>query len=387
MKQCNNVILIHYSEIALKGKNRKFFENKLIQNIKAHLKIVGNFNILKLHDRILVNIDSNIQITSYLNALNKVFGIANFALTYPTKLDLKEIREQALELAKKEKFQTFAIRAERSNKKFKYKSPEIEKQLGAYILKELPDKKVNLTKPNLTIYIEIIEKQALTYTKKIKGPSGLPTSSSGKIISLISGGIDSPVASYLLMKRGCQVIFTHFHSYPQTSQESISQVKKLVKILNQYQLNSKLYLIPLLNIQKQIIANCPQKLRVILYRRMMIRLANQIAEKENAKALLTGDSVGQVASQTLENIQAISQASNLPILRPLAGFNKQEIINLAEKIKTYQTSIQPFPDCCSLFIPKHPETKAKLPEIIKSEQVLNIKELISQALNKTKIIK
>ncbi|MFA6296879.1 MAG: tRNA uracil 4-sulfurtransferase ThiI [Patescibacteria group bacterium] len=373
----NTTIIVHYSEIGLKGRNRNIFENKLIKNIKAHINQLGSFKLVHLHDRILIEISQLSPLIS--QALQKTFGIANFAIAKTTKLDLNEIKEQVLNLAKTKEFTTFAIQASRSNKKFPLTSQQINEQVGGVILDNLKNKKVKLKNPNLTIYVDILKDQALIYSEKIKTFGGLPTGTAGNVISLISGGIDSPVASFQIMKRGCQIIFCHFHSYPQTSIESQDQVKKLVSILDQYQQNSKLYLIPILDIQKQIVAKCSAKLRVVLYRRMMMRIATKIAELENAKALITGDSIGQVASQTLENIQAISNATDLPIFRPLAGLDKEEIITYAKKIETYETSIQPFGDCCSLFIPDSPETKAKLDEVLKNERELEIDKLINDS--------
>ncbi|MDD3887873.1 MAG: tRNA 4-thiouridine(8) synthase ThiI [Patescibacteria group bacterium] len=374
-------IIIHYSEIGLKGRNRNIFENKLIKNIKAHIDQLGSFKLVHLHDRILFEQQDSSDISKIKTSLLHVFGISNFSFANSIPLDFEEIKKQTITIAQKNKFTTFAIKTNRINKKFKISSQHVNEQIGGVILDNFKNKKVKLKNPDLTIYIDILYDQALIYSEKIKACGGLPTETAGNVISLISGGIDSPVASYQIMKRGCQIIFCHFHSYPQTSKESQDQVKKLVSILDQYQQNSKLYLIPILDLQKQIVAKCSAKLRVILYRRMMMRIATKITEQENAKALVTGDSIGQVASQTLENIQAVSQSTNLPIFRPLAGLDKEEIINIANKIDTYQTSIQPFGDCCSLFVPDSPETKARLEEVIKNEQELEIDALIKKSLD------
>jgi len=387
-------IIIHYSEIGLKGKNRKIFENKLIKNIKAHIDSLGSFKLVHLHDRFLIEQQNNSDILKIKTALLHVFGIANFSFADSIKLNFDGIKKSALKIAKNYcgltfrsgEWKTFAIKANRINKKFELTSQQINEQVGEYILNNLKNKKVKLKDPDLTIYIDILNDQVLVYSEKIKANGGLPTGTAGNVVSLISGGIDSPVASWQIMKRGCQIVFCHFHSYPQTSKESQDQVKKLVSILDQYQQNSKLYLIPILDIQKQIVAKCSAKLRVVLYRRMMMRLASKIAESENAKALITGDSIGQVASQTLENIQAISQSTNLPIFRPLAGLDKEDIINIANKINTYQTSIQPFGDCCSLFIPDSPETKARLEEVLKNEQELEIDKMLLSTYDKIELI-
>lgn len=380
--------LIHYHEIALKGKNRKFFEKKLIENIKRSLKGKYFQFVKRFSGRILLklNREGAKDEKRVKERLKNIFGIANFSFAQRTSQNLSKIKEEAFKILKKKKFKTFRITARRGDKKIPLSSKKINEKLGAYI-KEKLKKKVDLENYELNCFIELVGKSAFIYLEKIKGLGGLPVSVSGKGISLLSGGIDSPVASFLMMKRGVQSVFVHFHAFPFTERASIEKAERIAKLLSFYQYFSKLYLVPFFSIQKEIMAKTPKKLRIILYRRMMFRLCELIAKKEKAKILITGESVGQVASQTPENIYVIEEATNLPVLRPLIGFDKQEIIDLAKKIRTYDISILPHQDCCSLFIPSHPETKANLKEVKKAEKNLKILKLISQTFKKIEIKK
>jgi thiamine biosynthesis protein ThiI len=245
---------------------------------------------------------------------------------------------------------------------------------------------VDLDHAERTCWIEISEKYALLYTDRRQGPGGLPSGTSGKVVVLLSGGIDSPVAAWKMIKRGCRAVFVHFHSFPYTNKESQEKTKQLAAVLATYQFQSKLYLVPFSEVQRHIMVETPAETRVILYRRYMMRIAAQIARRERIRVLVTGDSVGQVASQTIENIDVISRAVDMPILRPLIGDDKVEIINLARRIGTYEISIQPDQDCCSLFVPKHPETKANLRDIEESEKRLDVEQAMAEALNTAVIL-
>lgn len=363
-------ILVHYHEIALKGKNRAFFENKLIENIKL---AIPNATVKRQYGRILVELkNANIE-ASLIASLQNIFGISNFSFAHKTDLDIEKIKKTSLEIIKDKNFQTFRITTKRSNKNFPLTSMEVDRQVGEHIFESLKNKKVKLKNHDLECFIEITEKQALIYTKKIKGPGGLPIGVSGKGVCLLSGGIDSPVAAYRIMKRGMKIIFVHFHSYPYTDKASIEKVESLKKILENFQPNSKLITIPFAEIQKQIVAQVPDKYRIIFYRRFMLRLAEEIAKEKKAKCLITGESLGQVASQTIENISVIGQAVSMPILRPLIGYDKEEIIAQAKKINTFETSILPHNDCCNFLMPHQPETKARIKDILQIEEKLNIK--------------
>ncbi len=375
---------IHYNEIGLKGGNRSFFEKKLVENIQKALGKIPGSKVKRMSGMILFEFKNKKDKAKVQDKLGKVFGISNFSFAEEVKQDLESFKKKAMELLKKEKFNTFAVRTQRTNKNFPLKSMKIEREVGDYILQNSKGKKVNLGNPDITCHIAIVEKRAFIYFEKIKGPGGLPVGTAGKVISLLSGGFDSPVAAWRMMKRGAEVVFVHFYSYPNTSKSSIEKVKELAKILSEYQGGAKIYLIPFLDIQKKILASAPAKLRVILYRRFMVRIAEMAAEREKALGLVTGDSLGQVASQTLENMRAVSEVATLPIFRPLIGDDKQEIIELSKKIDTHDISKEPFDDCCSLFTPAHPETRANLQFVKKSEQNLEI-DLVN-ILDKVEIV-
>jgi len=384
-------VICHYSEIGLKGKNRKFFEEKLIENIKRVLKPAYFDFVKRISGRIIVKLTKEgIKNEKEIKeALGKVFGIAHFSFAISSPQKIKNIQEEALKILKNRKFKTFRITTQRSKKDFYLTSQQINERVGEYILQRTKNKeqktkiKVDLESPDITCFIEIVEKFAFLYFEKIKGLGGLPTNTGGKVIVLISGGIDSPVASFFSMKRGIKAVFLHFHAYPYTDEASIGKVKKLVKVLSEYQGKSKLYLVPFADIQKEIFLKTPAKLRVILYRRFMLQIAEEIAKKERALGVFTGENLGQVASQTLENIKVIEAVTSLPIFRPLISNDKEEIIKKAKEIGTFEISILPHQDCCSRFLPKHPETKARLEEVLMAEKKLNINKLINNTIDKT----
>jgi len=294
---------------------------------------------------------------------------------------MEDMQNKALEILKGKKFNTFKVSAQRSEKSFKLNSQQINEKIGEYIIDNL-NKKVDLSNPDITIYIEVVEKYCFMYTEKKKSLAGLPVGVSGKAVSLISGGIDSPVASFLAMKRGLELTYLHFHSMPFSDQASIDKVKDIANLLNKFQGTSKMCLVPFADIQKEILIKTPQKLRVLLYRRMMIRIAEQIAIKEKCKSIVTGENLAQVASQTIENLTVIEKATDLIVLRPVLTNDKQEIIEKAKELDTYNISIIPHHDCCARFLPKHPETRANLKEVEDAESKLDIETLISQATQK-----
>ena len=379
----NKLIIIHYSEISLKKGNRGFFERSLKMNIQAALKDVPGVDPRFDFGRFLIFLQENVPIDVVVGRLKKVIGIAHFCVAQQGSPDLDELTEQVYKEFQNYEFESFRIDTRRADKKFAYNSVEINQHVGGRILHGM-NKKVDLSNPELTCFIEIFNKRVYYYFEKVPSIRGLPVGSSGKVVSLLSAGIDSPVASYKMMTRGCKVIFVHFHSFPFTDKSSYYNVINLAQQLTEYQYNSRLYLTPLAKIQQAIIPNVHPKFRLILYRRMMLRIAELISQKENAKALITGDSVGQVASQTLENIAAISQAVNIPIMRPLVGMDKESIINDARKLGTFNTSIEPFDDCCSYLVPKNPETKAKLIQVLEAEQKIgNVSDLVWEAINET----
>ena len=386
-----DTILCHYAEVGLKLGNRRFFENWLRQNIKAALnRTIPNkkFTVQRLYGRIMIELDDDpiINQEEITQALSNTFGLAYFAFAKYVAQEIKGIREMALAALQDKEFDTFKIKTRRPDQQFLFTAQQVNEDVGAFILSKM-DKTVQLKDPDITCYIDIVQGAVYIYTEKIPGPGGLPTGANGKVVGLLSGGIDSPVASILAMKRGAAVTFVHFHSVPLTTEESIEKVKQITTVLSHYQSRIHLYLVALTPIQKEIMVKTKEKYRIILYRRFMFRIAEIIARKEKARALVTGESLGQVASQTLDNIAAIEAVSSMPILRPLIGLDKLEIINLAKDYGTYDISILPDQDCCSLFLPKHPATKAKKQFIEAEEENLAVDNLVQDAIDSIEIIK
>jgi len=378
-------ILIHYGEIYLKGANRKFFEDQLISNIRQALLEFGSLRLKHVGGRIIIMSEPDWDYELIETKLKQVFGIEYIAFAYNVDQNYKKIEKAIGQFIKDKKFQKFRITTRRTNKKFPTHSHEIDVKIGDFVRKKFK-KKVDLENFDLNIHIDIVREYVFIYFDKIDCRGGLPVGVSGKLICLISGGIDSPVAANLMQKRGAEIIYVNFDSYPATPQENREKVKDLVKVLNNFQFKSKLYLVPFLDIQKQILKIAPEDYRVIFYRRMMYRLAAQIAQNESSLALVSGESLGQVASQTIENIYAISQAVTLPVLRPLIGTNKEEVTDIAKLIGTYDISIQPFTDCCSLYIPKHPVTHADLNLILNSEKKWRYQLLLKKTIKNCEII-
>lgn len=324
-------------------------------------------------------------------ALEHTFGIVNFSFAASVKQDMDDIKQASWQLINpptgREPFESFRVTTQRSNKQFGSSSMEIDREVGEYIFEKFGrEKKVSMKNADCEVFIAIINDLALVTLKKSKGPGGLPVGTGGKAMVLMSGGFDSPIAAWHLLKRGVSTRFVHFHSIPYTSRESLEKVTDLIKILKKFKSSSVMYSVPFADVQKEIMMKCPQSLRVILYRRFMMRIAESLAKKEKCLALVTGDSVGQVASQTLENILAVNQAATLPVFRPLIGLDKEEIMQKAREIGTYDISKLPHDDCCTRLMPKNPEIRAKLSDVIEAEKNLDIENLIAKTLAKTEKI-
>jgi len=378
------VFIVHYSEIGVKGKNRAFFEKRLVNNLRKALRGTGYAHIRRISGRLLIELEEDSALDEIQHRLAKVFGISNYALAYASQQNINNLQSDALRLIQECDFQTFKVDTKRSKKDFPLTSPEINAEIGGYLVANT-GASVDLANPDLTCFIEIVEKYAFIYLSKSGGSGGLPVGVSGRVAVLLSGGIDSPVASWLMMKRGATAVFVHFYSYPYTDIASLEKVKELVKLLTVHQYHSRLYLVPFIAIQKEIVVHTPPDLRVILYRRMMMRIAEILALKEKAQALVTGESLGQVASQTLANIRVIDESAQLPILRPLIGQDKNEIIEQAHRIGSYKTSVLPYNDCCALFVPKHPATSASLDIVKTAEENLEINALTVEAMNQVEV--
>ena len=376
-----NSVLIRYHEIALKKGNRAYFTELLKRNLLAAVKDLGAKEIRSLQARILLTFKNDVPPATLIERMGTVFGVANFSIVERTARDIDALRARILESLNGTHFQSFRIETQRGDKTFPLNSPEINRQLGAAV-KQKSGARVDLMNPQFTVTVEILPRDAFFGFNKIAGAGGLPVGASGRVVALISGGIDSPVATYRMMQRGCRVIFVHFHSAPYQDNTSQEKVRRLLAVLTRHQFLSRLYLVPFGEIQRQIVASVARPLRVVLYRRMMLRIAEAIARKEKAKALVTGESLGQVASQTLDNIAVIQQAARLPILRPLVGMDKQEIIDQARRIGTFEISSIPDQDCCQLFVPKHPATKARFTEVEQDETKFDVKELVRYGVEK-----
>ncbi len=373
--------IIHYGEIALKKGNRRFFVNELIENIKL---AVDGALVENLSGRLLLSVGRPSAGCSTSRRLAKIPGIANFMPAFESPADMEALEKSVLEKIKNKKFGSFRINARRADKNFALTSEEINKKLGAAV-KEKSGAAVNLENSEFTVFVEVVKDRIFFGFEKIDGVGGLPVGVSGTAVSLLSGGIDSPVSSYMMMKRGCRLVFVHFHSHPYLDRSSQDKAFELMKILDSYQGKSRLYVAPFGDAQKQIVLAVQEEYRVIVYRRLMVKIANAIAEKENAGALVTGENLGQVASQTMENISVIEKASTLSIFRPLLGMDKQEIVDMAKKISTYEISILPDQDCCQLFTPKHPATKSDVETVEKLELKLNIQKIVDEVLRQTEV--
>lgn len=370
-----NTIVVHYHEINLKGNNRGWFEAHLQNHITSALKGLKYSKVRKISGRMIVELLPESPADEITERLSRVFGIANLVLAWDVAADLEEIKTCLDFLINMGKFESFKMDSRRGTKNFPLNSQQLNEQLGAFV-QERTGAAVRLKEPERTFFLEIVENRAFLYLDRIAGAAGLPYGTGGKVLCLLSGGIDSPVAAYRLMRRGCRVLYVHFHSFPHTSLESQDKVRQILGILSRYQLQTQLFMVPFADVQKEIVAYAPPALRVILYRRFMVRIAQSIAHLEKAQALVTGDSLGQVASQTLENLRTISSVSSLPVFRPLIGNDKEEIIQTARSIGTYEISIQADQDCCSLFVPRHPETMARLEQAEEAEAELDIAGLV-----------
>jgi tRNA uracil 4-sulfurtransferase len=378
--------IVHYHELALKGRNREYFEQRLVRNIRLALKDLGVKRIESLRSRIRVVLPSSASDETVKDRLARVFGIANFliAQTVPLELahpDLSELNIAIGQDIQQRTFATFRVTAKRADKRLTLTSMDVERAVGKYLC-ALTGKKVSLTNPDLTVFIELLSKEVYYSADKVAGAGGMPVGVSGQVACLISGGIDSPVAAYRMMKRGCRALFVHFSGRPLVSRASEEKVHDLVQTLTAHQYQSRLYVIPFGEIQREIVAHAPAPYRVVLYRRLMLRIAEELARREQCWGLVTGDSLGQVASQTPENLSVIQEAAELPILRPLIGMDKVEITDQAQRIGTFSISIEPDQDCCSLFTPPHPSTKTRIDDIRKIERAFDIGALVKQGLDK-----
>lgn len=382
-----DVILVRYGELALKGKNRSDFENRLVQNIRLKLAGIPDAKVVKSFGRIFVETEPS-NSASVLRGLGDVFGVVGFSPAERVESDLAAIKRAAVRLVEyQEPFpRTFKVAAKRADKSFPLSSGEINRQVGAHVLRNVKGLKVDVHQPDLTIHIEVRGKYTYVYGDDLPGPGGLPVGTSGKVMLLLSGGIDSPVAGYLSLKRGAELLAVHFHSYPYTSERSRQKVIDLAQILTRFAGRIRLFIVPFTEIQTEIRQKCLESYSITVMRRMMFRISEQLARREGALALVTGESLGQVASQTLESMNAINEVVDIPVLRPLIGMDKQEIMSLSKRIGTYETSILPYEDCCTIFMPRSPKTRPDLDTTRKTESRLDVDRLVEKAVEGTEVL-
>jgi thiamine biosynthesis protein ThiI len=371
-------VLIHYNEIALKGKNRNFFLKQLEVNLRLATSDLDCGPLRRLAGRLFLTMGEETPWEILRQRLNCIFGIANFSPALMMAPDLELLAKRIEEETSSRSFRTFRMAARRAFKTFPQTSQEINEIIGARV-QRICGAGVDLTNPELTIHIELLPAEAFVYFEKLLGPGGLPVGTGGTLACLLSGGIDSPVAAHRMMKRGCRIVFVHFHSQPFADRTSQEKAIELVRLLTRYQFASRLYVVPFGELQQEVVSRVTGRLRVLVYRRMMLRIAEQIAQKEGAQALVTGESLGQVSSQTIENISAIEQAATLPILRPLIGMDKDEITRQAQQIGSYDLSVIPDQDCCSMFLPRQVATHATHSEVELAERPLDVDRLVAQA--------
>ena len=375
-------VVVHYGELALKGRNRPWFVSMLVRTVTAALDGLDVQSVKPVVGRLVVRLGplGGSQWEEIRRRLSHLPGIGNFARATHVAPDLDVIADAIVRAVTDQAApRSFRVTARRADKRFGIPSPEIERVVGARV-QAATGWKVDLSEPEMVIGVEVLSADAFFYFKKEPGLGGLPIGTSGKVLCLLSGGIDSPVAAWRLIRRGARAVFVHFHSYPILSRTSQDKARELVKQLTTYQLRSRLYLVPFGGLQQQVVLTIPPPLRVVVYRRLMMRIAERLALTSGARALVTGDAVGQVASQTLANLQAIGEVARLPILRPLIGFHKEEITQDAIRIGTYQTSIVKDEDCCTLFTPRYPTTGARPGEAEVAERELDVDALVERAI-------
>lgn len=384
------VLSVSVGEAALKKANRKYFEDRLIRHMRNAIKDIGCRKIYKEQGKIYIEGDSE-NYDQMIKRIRNIFGIVYISPCIRIDRDLEnpaneieEIEKISMEIiseqVKKRHISTFKVETKRIDKRFPIKSPAFSSKMGGVILRKFEDLEVDVHNPDMEVSIDIKQKSIYVYAEKIKGHGGLPVGSSGKALLLLSGGIDSPVAGFLMAKRGVELSAIHFHSYPFTSKRAEEKVKDLAEIMSRYTGKMKIYSVNILEIQKAINENCPEREMTIISRRFMMRIAEKIANLNGLQALITGESLGQVASQTIGGLNATNSAVEIPVFRPLIGYDKNDIVDISKDIETYETSIQPFEDCCTVFLPKHPVTNPKLRDIEQSEETLDVEALIDEAI-------
>ena len=385
-----SIFIVRCGEVALKGMNKPYFERMLVERIKKNVKQFAGVDVRRHEGLIYVRADKSIDREQLLKQIGKVFGVASISPAVEAPSNLDAIGEEAvkymLDLIETKGIKTFKVEAKRADKNFPVKSPEIGRIIGAKVLIGCKVLKVDVHNPDVHLFVDVRHDKSYIYQQKIAGFGGLPLGTNGKGMVLLSGGIDSPVAAWMMAKRGMLIEAVHFHSYPYTSQRAQEKVEDLARIVASYCGNFKMHVINLLPIQEQIVQNCPEEETTILVRRFMMRIAEKIAEKNGGMMLITGENLGQVASQTAEALVVTDACVKMPVMRPLIAMDKVDIMDKAEEIGTFETSIQPYEDCCTVFLPRHPSTKPKLDRIIESESKLDVDQLVEAAVASEEIV-
>lgn len=379
----NMLIMIKYGELTTKKANRKTFINILNNNI---LRVLKNYDVKIKKDRVRMYIETKEnELEEITKKLQKVFGLHSIVICHKVNTNIEDISGKVLEIIKNRNFKTFKINTKRADKNFPISSMEFNHQMGGIVLKNT-NMKVDVHQPDVMIHIEIRQEGTFVYTDESKGIGGYPVGIQGKGLLMLSGGIDSPVAGYLSLKRGVDLECLYFESPPHTSEEAKNKVIKLASIINEYSGNIKVNVIPFTKLQEEIYKNVPEHYVITIMRRMMYRIAEKVAKIKKCKIIINGESIGQVASQTLDSMVVINQVTNLPVIRPVACMDKLEIIELAKKIKTYETSILPYEDCCTIFLPRHPVIHPELQKCVELEKKLNYEELIEECIQNIEVI-
>jgi thiamine biosynthesis protein ThiI len=372
-------IVVHYKELALKGQNRPWFVRVLVRNLRTALAGLGVRSIRSVMGRLEIDVDDRAPRDEVRDRLSRIFGIANFSFASHGPQDPAGLAAAIVADVGAREVASFRVSARRTDKRFPLTSPQIEREVGG-LVRQQTGWPVNLERPGLEIRVEMLPGDAVYYFDKQAGAGGLPTGTGGRVACLLSGGIDSPVAAWRMMRRGCSVLFVHFHSYPILSRASQEKAREIAALLTRHQLRSRLVLVPFGELQQQVVLAVRPELRVVVYRRLMLKIAGRLAQRWGARALVTGEVIGQVASQTLENLTMIAEASPLEVLRPLVGMDKDEICAEAARIGTLPISNIPDQDCCTLFTPKHPATRARREDVLEAEQALPIDDMIATAV-------
>lgn len=370
---------MRFHELALKGKNRPFFVRALADSLRRATADISGARVRAHENRLLVDTPESVPWDLVRERIGQVLGVANFSRSIEAPPDMESLKRATLSAVAGLLPASFRVLTKRSFKGFPLISTEVDRELGGAV-KEATGWRVDLDHPELTIYVEVLKQSIYISLQKLPGPGGFPVGTGGRVIALLSGGIDSPVAAWRMMKRGCTVVLVHLHAFPLLDRTTIDKARELGRILARYQYHVRLLLAPFGPVQQTIVASCPAPLRVVLYRRFMVRIAEELARRHRAKALVTGESLGQVASQTLDNIVVIDEAARAPVLRPLVAMDKDEIVAEAKRIGTFETSTLPDQDCCQLFMPRHPATAAQIDEVRKAEQALDVAGLVRRCV-------